>query len=306
MAAQTPTTNKLLLRHTVRRYRELAKLSQEQLGERAFPHLSLQNARNKINLIEQGQRVPQRPSDLTAIIDVLNDALSQAGQPIVDEATAADMQSMRNHANQRGRWTGAKAVFGVDVRKLVDLEEDAELVRVCGSEFVPGLLQGSEYARAMFAANQDMSAEQIDVSVQARLSRIDIFTRATHPAQLKVVLSESCLLRIPGIGTRETLLRQLDYLIQLSQRGNLTIQVIPFQTPNFGVRPTEFQLLRIPSPGLAGPLDIGYTEADFEARFIEDKPGVAAFEAAWADLTAAALSPHDSRRFMDNLIIQFS
>jgi transcriptional regulator with XRE-family HTH domain len=306
--AVTPTTNKLLLRHTVRRYRELAKLTQEQLGERAFPHLKATDARNKINLIEQGQRVPQRASDLTAIIDVLSTALEQAGHSAVDKATTQDMEWMRKNASQRGRWTGAKAVFGEDVRKLIDLEEDADLIRLCGSELVPGPLQCDEYAQALFATNKERSSEDVAASVQARLSLVDIFTRKEHRTQLNAVLSESCLLRIPGVGTQRTLLRQLDHMIQLSERENITIQIIPFLAPStnsFVVRPTEFLLLRIPAPGLAGPLDLGYTEAGFEARIIEDKPGVAAFETAWAALTAVALSPHDSLRFMDNLKIQF-
>lgn len=307
--AVTPTTNKLLLRHTVRGYRELAGLTQEQLGERAYPHLNKTNARNKLNLLEQGQRVPARAADLTALINVLNAALVAAGHPAIDEATARDMEWMRKNANQRGRWTGAKAVLEGDIRKVVDLEEDADLVRLCGSEFVPGHLQCDDYARALFSTNKERTPEEVDASVQARLSRSDIFLRSKHRTQLNVVLSESCLRRFPGVGTRQTLLHQLDYLMRVSHQANITIQIIPFQTPSTGsiaLRPREFALLHIPAPGLAGALDIGCIEEGFEVQLIDDKSGVATLETAWAVLTATALSPHDSLRYMDSLKIEFS
>lgn len=309
MAVTTPTTNKLLLRHTVRRFRELSGLTQVQLGERAYPHLSKTDARSKIAQIEQGQRVPRGAADLKAIIDVLNAALVQAEHPAIDEVVARDMEEMRKNASRRGRWTDAKPVLEGDIRTLVDLEKDADIIRVCGSEYFPGYLQGPEYARALFSTNKEKSPEDIDASVQTRLSRSDIFLRGKHRTQLNAVLSQSCLERFPGVATRQTMLHQLDYLIQLSHQSNITIQIIPFQAPSTGsiaLRPREFTLLHIPAPGLAGALDIGSTEEGFEVQLNDDKEGVAALEKAWGILTATALSPHDSLRFIDNQKIQFS
>ena len=60
----------------------------------------------------------------------------------------------------------------------------------------------------------------------------------------------------------------------------------------------RFVLLRIPSPGVPGPLDFAYTENEAELRYLDDKPVVAGFEQVWARLTGVALGFEETRRVM--------
>jgi len=298
MISMTPTTNRLLLRHTVRRYRDELGLTQEELGAKAFPDLRIAAARNKIALLESAERVPRRLADFNAIIKALK---------VTDPAVIEDMRHMHANSDVRGRWSGARAVFGEDIKQLVDLEHDAEQIRLTGSELVPGLLQCREYAQALFTADDEHVSERaVAASVDARLSRAEVYLRAERPVDFLVVLSVSCLLRIPSNATRDIMVRQLEHLMHLAKRPNVVLQLVPFETATLRQRIVEFQLLRIPAPGLAGPLDMAYTDVAFEARLIDDKDLVSSFEKAWTRWTASALGPQDSRRFMEQLRLSFS
>jgi hypothetical protein len=63
--------------------------------------------------------------------------------------------------------------------------------------------------------------------------------------------------------------------------------------------------VRVPSPGVAGPLELAYVETVGEIRYLDDKDALSAHEMAWTRLTTAALSFDDSRKFMRQVIRDF-
>lgn len=63
----------------------------------------------------------------------------------------------------------------------------------------------------------------------------------------------------------------------------------------------RFTLLRVPSPGAAGPLEIASTESPGEIRYMDDRKALDAHESAWARLSSAALSFADSRAFIQRI-----
>jgi hypothetical protein len=140
----------------------------------------------------------------------------------------------------------------------------------------------------------------LDDWVQARVSRQDIYDKADPPA-VHFVLSESCLRR--AWGDKTIMREQLNYLIKLSDRSNVMIQVMPFNAPPGRRSPigNRFTLVRVPSPGAAGPLELAYIESQVEIRYLDDKKALAAYDKAWARLSTAALSYTDSRKFIRQL-----
>jgi hypothetical protein len=68
----------------------------------------------------------------------------------------------------------------------------------------------------------------------------------------------------------------------------------------------HYVLLTVPSPGAAGPLAMAYVESEgSDIRYLDDKKAVAARDSAWRRLTAAALSPVDSAKFMEDVARSF-
>ena len=64
------------------------------------------------------------------------------------------------------------------------------------------------------------------------------------------------------------------------------------------VVPRPFSLLRVPSPGIAGPLRMAYVDGEGEIRYRDEESALNSHDESWARLTPVALSPAESRRFI--------
>ena len=68
------------------------------------------------------------------------------------------------------------------------------------------------------------------------------------------------------------------------------LQVLPFRAQPGRRSPigNRFTVVRVPSPGTAGPLELAYTEAEGEIRYLDDRKALAAYESAWVRLGRAS------------------
>jgi hypothetical protein len=227
------------------------------------------------------------------------DLLTLARELKLEDGHTDTLVALHQDSNKRGFWsTGYNRAYHEDFRLMVDLESSAELLRCLESEIAPDLLQCEAYIRALFAAQGGAVGEpSVEDWVQARLQRQEVLTR-NNPIQYHVVLSESCLWR--EYGGVAVMREQLDHMHKLSRRENVLLQILTFKEKASGtqVATRPFILVRVPSPGVAGPLEVGYIQGEQEIRYIDDKKALDAYEKAWRILTAAALPAEDSRRFI--------
>ncbi|MBU3065802.1 helix-turn-helix transcriptional regulator [Nocardia sp. NEAU-G5] len=225
-----------------------------------------------------------------------------------EENYLESLKELRRDNHKRGFWnTGYRRAYVEDLRLLVDLEAHAGKLRVAEAEIMPGLIQCESYIRALHdpgpADDVDPDGVTVEDSVQARLARQQILV-AAHPPQFHAILSESCLRR--EYGGRAVMVEQLEHLLALSKRPNILIQVLPFTVTTRGAGAEDrFTLIRVPSPGAAGDLDIAIVESQGDIRYIDDKPAVTAREAVWSRLSAAALSASDTRAFIEHVARSF-
>ncbi|MBB5911346.1 transcriptional regulator with XRE-family HTH domain [Nocardia transvalensis] len=214
------------------------------------------------------------------------------------------IKELRRDNHKRGFWnTGFRRAYIEDLRLLVDLEAHAGLLRVAEAEIMPGLIQCESYIRALHEpenpADEEPDTVSIEDSVQARLARQEILVDPRSP-EYRAILSESCLRR--EYGGREVMVEQLEHLLTLSKRSNILLQVLPFTVTTRGAGMEDrFTLVRVPSPGAAGDLDMAIVESQGDIRYIDDKPAVTARETVWSRLSAAALSAEDSRTFIQHV-----
>lgn len=212
---------------------------------------------------------------------------------------------LRRDNHKRGFWTtGHNRAYSEDLRLLVDLEKHADQMRRSEVEIVPGLLQCESYVRALYADQPEIDGVTIEDHVNARLARQDILDREDPPL-LQFVISESCVRRVRG--DSDVMREQIDSLIKLSNRPNIHLMAMPFDQPA-GRRSrigTRFTLIRVPSPGAAGPLELAYVEGEGEIRYIDDKKALATHDAAWARLSNAALSFDETRKFLRSVLKDF-
>ncbi|MBB5955807.1 transcriptional regulator with XRE-family HTH domain [Saccharothrix tamanrassetensis] len=284
MAKVTPTAKKLLLGKELAYLRDRAGLSQTQAAALIEKH------QTKMTELESGQ----------ASITLGDLLLLLKGFGVTDEAYIEALLELRRGNHQRGKWTGIRSMYSESFRTMIDLEENCDLIRTVESEVPPGLLQCEPFIRSLFAHDP----KDLDDRVKARLVRQEIFYKE-NPPQVAFVISEAALRR--QYAPPEVMREQINYMIKLSKLPNIRLQVLPFKTrvQHTAIRDC-FVLLRIPSPGAAGPLEFAYTENLAELRYMDDKRIVAAFDQSWARLTGLAMSFEETRRFMRKVAGEYS
>jgi transcriptional regulator with XRE-family HTH domain len=214
---------------------------------------------------------------------------------VEDEENRKYLAHLARQVNERGWWQKYAGLIIGEYADLISLEEEARTIRAYGQELVPGLLQTPDYARAFFrAAWPGGTTREIDRRVEIRLERQEILRRSDPPPpRLHVVLSEGVLRR--PVGGREVMSGQLEHLMQPRDRGNITLQVLPFDA---GVHPAvagPFTMMTFPDPDDLGIVNV---ENATGALFLEEPEEIRVYEEVWSALQASALSADDSQAFL--------
>jgi transcriptional regulator with XRE-family HTH domain len=169
---------------------------------------------------------------LAAAIHVSRDVIAKAEsgyQPPTHDVFDAIMDKCSVTARERKVFLGmlvlARAVRGPVpqfFQKYLERERDAEYLLLWCPVIVSGLFQVAEYARELFLAVGWAEDEAVD-NVAARLNRQAILNGPDAP-HVALLMHESVLRR--RVGTPEVMVRQLSHLLEISERANVSIQVI--------------------------------------------------------------------------------
>jgi hypothetical protein len=147
----------------------------------------------------------------------------------------------------------------------VGLEAAASVLRTYEVQFVPGLLQTEEYARALIRLGSAVSEDEIDRRAELRVSRQEVLG-GPNPPQLWAVVDEGALRR--PVGGREVARRQLQHLIRMAEHPVVTVQILPFTAGPHSAMGGPFTILRFAEPDLH---DVVYIEQLTSALYL-DKP----------------------------------
>src|SRR5688500_4066523 len=111
------------------------------------------------------------------------------------------------------------------LREWITFEQQARALRWYEVAWVPGLLQTEAYARAVFASDGRLRAEEVETRVAARLARQKILA-GDDPPQLIAIVDEGALRR--PVGGSAVMREQLFHLAQLNQGSRrVRIHVVP-------------------------------------------------------------------------------
>lgn len=254
--------------------RELRRLRQRttRTGEDAAVAVGL--SKSMVSLFETGGRVP-RESDLAALLDLYG-------------ATEGERNgTMRLYEDAKRRdWLSDRAdILSVSFRNYLALEPEAIMIRQYEPQYVPGLLQISAYARAMFSADPE-NVDRVDRLASVRLQRQQILLH-DDPPQCEVVIDESALRR--PVGGTAVLREQLLRLGEIAERPNIVVQIHPYDSIVFAGGP--FSVLRLPEPG---GLDAVFLENLAAETFLDDEADIHSYRVGFRRLQQAALDPNTS------------
>ncbi|GAA4624424.1 helix-turn-helix transcriptional regulator [Actinoallomurus vinaceus] len=180
-------------------------------------------------------------------------------------------------------------------KQYLDLEVRASVIKIWQVNLIPGLLQTPDYARAGLEVG---GVRDVNAELEGRLARQAILDREDAPV-LWVLLSEG-LLELP-CGGAAVMKAQLAHILDLSERPNIGLRVVP---KSIGFHPGldgSFMILR-----LADPFgEVAYVEAPGGGRLVPNIDEVASFALRYERIGQHALPEGPSRdlvkRIMEDL-----
>ncbi|MBB5910441.1 helix-turn-helix domain-containing protein [Actinoalloteichus hymeniacidonis] len=271
------TPKSLALANELRRHREAAGASARQLS------LQAGLSHSTVARWESNVRAPS-PTDLAAVLALLG----------VDATTRDELIAMATDVDGR-QWvaTGLPEQARA-LRALLEAERDACRVVTVAPLLVPGMLQTSDYARAIFTAG-DVPDEEIETRVRTRVGRRENFTgrRAT---ELVAILGEAALRR--PIGGPETQIDQLYALIDLADLPAVDLRVIALSCPWSPDLEGAFDLFDFPDDRDS----VVCVEHRRSSLFLHERRDVDAYRAAVANVMNVAMSPVDSTGLIGDII----
>src|SRR4051812_43121825 len=205
-----PTVLRILLGAQLRHLREASNIGRDEAG------YAIRASGSKISRLELG-RVGFKERDVADLLTLYGVEDSQRREALL---------SLANRANVPGWWHNYADILASWFEVYVGLEEAASRIRAYEVQFVPGLLQTEEYARAVtLLGHPDASTEEVDRRVTLRMTRQQVLSgqNATH---LWAVMDEAALRR--PLGGAAVMRGQLDHLIEMAGSPNVTLQIVPF------------------------------------------------------------------------------
>ncbi|WP_434595722.1 helix-turn-helix domain-containing protein [Streptomyces sp. A5-4] len=276
MAARTsPTERQKRLGAEVRKMRTSAGV----MAEVAAGLLGVD--RGKISNIESGFRAisPDRLRTLAVNCGCTDesyvDALVEMAQP-----------------RRRGWWERYRPVLPQGLLDIAELEACSVRMRVAYSMHMPGLLQTSDHALAVFrVVVPQLPEHEVALRLAHRVERQHVLDGDTAPVYTGIVHEAALRMQFGG---RAVARAQLDHLLKKSEQEKITLLVIPFEA---GAFPGAGQTV-LYAEGQVPQLDTVQIDNSHGPDFLHAEAQLAKYRAHLDWMEDIALSPEDSRDFI--------
>ena len=275
-----PTVLRILLGSQLRILREVKGITREEAG------YAIRASGSKISRMELG-RVSFKERDVTDLLKLYG----------VDEDETATLVALAIQANSPGWWHKYGDVLPDWFQVYVGLEEAASLIRLYEVQFVPGLLQTADYARAVVRLGQPGAApEEIERRISLRMGRQELLTKPGGP-RLWAIVDEAALRR--PIGGKEVMRAQLEQLILATEEPQVTLQVMPFRSGGHAAEAGAFTIMRFPEPDLP---DVVYLEQLTSALYLDKRDDVEKYTEVMERLSVESESPERSVDILSGML----
>lgn len=276
-----PTVLRIVLGTQLRRLREACGITREAAGD------AIRASHAKISRLELG-RVGYKERDVADLLTLYG---------VADEEERADFLALARRASSPGWWHQYSDVLPSWFETHIGLEEAASIIRTYEVQFVPGLLQSADYARAVTVLGHPRaSAREIDRRVDLRMTRQQLLTRPDAP-KLWAVVDEAALRR--PLGGSRVMRAQLEHLIEAAGQPNITLQVAPFRIGGLAAAGGPITILRFAQHDLP---DIVYLEQLTSALYLDKREDVDNYMAVMDRLCVEAEPSSNTAAFLRELI----
>jgi transcriptional regulator with XRE-family HTH domain len=270
-SVQSPTVRGRRLTSELRRLREAAKLTCEEVAEQ------LECSASKISRIETG-RVAVSPRDVRDLLLIYGVTGGQHDSLI----------QLARDSRRKGWWHAYSDSVQPHLGTYLELESAASEMRVYRVSRIPGLLQTDDYTRALLATGK-VRTPRPDPGQQFALLAERRRQAEAKPPTVWVVLDEAALRR--QVGGPEVTRAQIEHLIELSATPRMFLQVIPFGSGAHVAMDAPFVILAFPDQADPDVVCVGYATG---MLWVEDVMEVCNYNTIFDHLQAAALSFDES------------
>lgn len=266
----------------------LRKLREERGLTRAQAAAPIRASESKISRIELG-RVGFKERDLLDLLTLYG---------VTDEAERAALVGRVRESNAPAWWFPYADVAPPWFHRYLGLEPTAALIRTFELQFVPGLLQTEDYARAVVRlGHPDAKPAEVEKRVRLRLERQQVLNRP-EPPRLWAVVDEAALRR--AVGGPAVMRDQLEALIAaVTKMRNVRLQVLPLASGGHAANGGSFTILRFPHHDMP---DVVYSEQLTSALYLERPDDVDSYFDAVSQLFMDAAPLTETVPILDRLI----
>ena len=278
--AQGPTVPRMLVGIELHRYREAAGITPDQAA------YEIRASRSKISRMENGL-VRFKERDVTDLLTLYG---------ITDEQIRSRLVTLARQASTPGWWSKYGDIMADWFESYLGLETAASVIRTFELQFVHGLFQTEDYARAVTLLGHTAApADEIDRRVSLRLKRQDLLA-SPQPPQVWSILDEGALRR--PVGGRRVMRAQLEHLAEAARLRHVTIQVVPFDRGGHAAAGGSFTVLRFSEPEVP---DVVYLEQLTSALYLDKLEDVDHYLEVMNHLSTEALTPAQTVKFITEL-----
>jgi transcriptional regulator with XRE-family HTH domain len=256
----------------LRDQREAAGLSLKDVGDHIVRDPST------VSRMETGS-IPARMTEVRELLTLYG---------VDDQELRAGMEALTRDIWGKHWWDSYARHVNIRVIDLAWLEARAEKIRGYSPMVIPGLLQTREYAEAlMWTVNPDVSDKQVAQWLEFQLKRQDMLDQL----HCDVILDEAVFHRL--YGGPKVMRQQLTHLLDLSERPNITVRVLPFSSSPLAGPESGFSLFTMPAPF---PV-VAHVPTEAGIMYVE-MPKADRLETTYARLERQALDTEESRVFL--------
>ncbi|MFI6849071.1 helix-turn-helix transcriptional regulator [Kitasatospora sp. NBC_00085] len=199
--------------------------------------------------------------------------------------------TLMTHDRGKHWWHSFRGRIPSGMLDIAELEHHAESVLVLNTVSIPGLLQTSQYASAVFARlRPPLPRHDADVRTAFRIQRQQILSDGHKPF---VAFVHEAALRMQ-FGGPAVLRDQLASLLDDASRPWITVRAIPFSIDTYPGSGEDLFFAQ----GHVPELDTVQIDLSQSPQFIHAEAELDSYRAIVAESETTALSPEDSRDFI--------
>ncbi|MFC9330925.1 helix-turn-helix domain-containing protein [Kitasatospora sp. NPDC057015] len=194
----------------------------------------------------------------------------------------------------RGWWEEYRDILSRGFLDLAEAEFHAVAVRSVRIAEIPGFMQTEAHARAVFSYYvPGMLSADLEAKVAFRVQRRVLLQ---HTADVRAVIHEAALRM--NVGGTAVAREQLTLLLELSERPNVEIRVIPFSASEFAGASGSMYYLAGPVP----QLDTLHFDSPVRGTFMDAEALLSQHRRLFSKVQSSAHSPQESRDFIARVL----